>query len=104
MRGISVPDSIFDALASLRLAVVTMLTLGATCAYATFYQMDHGTEGLDSNLALFEGETTDRVTLLERSLQVALPDPAAQGYFPIRLREARRLPAPRSASRSPIRK
>jgi len=142
VHGTSLPDRIFDALASLRLAVVTMLTLGGTCAYATFYEMEHGTEavqrefyktwwfglilvtlgtnifcvmmkrypwkahhvgfvmahigiltllagslislhyGLDSNMALFEGETTDRVTLLERSLQVALPDQAAHGNFP----------------------
>jgi hypothetical protein len=30
--------------------------------------------GLDSNMALYEGETTDRVSLLGKSLQVALPD------------------------------
>ena len=34
---------IFDALASLRLAVVTMLTLGAVCSWGTFYEMNHGT-------------------------------------------------------------
>jgi hypothetical protein len=34
---------IFDALASLRLAVVTMLTLGAVCTWGTFYEMNHGT-------------------------------------------------------------
>lgn len=143
MRRSSLPDRIFAALASLRLAVLTMLTLGGTCAYATFYEMNHGTEaaqrefyqtwwfglilvtlgtnifcvmmkrypwkahhvgfvlahigiltllagslislhyGLDSNMALFEGETTDRVTLLQHSLQVALPDQAAQGSFPV---------------------
>lgn len=47
MRGTSLPDRSFDASASLRLAVVSMLTLGTTCAYATFYEMDHGT-GLHS--------------------------------------------------------
>jgi ResB-like family len=136
-------DRVFSGLGSLRLAVVTMLTLGSTCAYATFYEMSHGTEavqrdiyktwwfalilltlalnifcvmmsrypwkahhagfvlahigiltllagslislhyGLDSNMALYEGETTDRVTLLERSLQVALPESAAHGNFPV---------------------
>ena len=30
-------------LSSLRLAVVAMLTLGAVCAYATFYEMRNGT-------------------------------------------------------------
>ena len=30
-------------LSSLRLAVVTMVTLGSVCAYATFYEMQHGT-------------------------------------------------------------
>jgi len=30
-------------LSSLRLAVVTMVTLGAVCGYATFYEMQHGT-------------------------------------------------------------
>ena len=34
---------VFDGLASLRLAVVVMVTLGSTCAYATFYEMNHGT-------------------------------------------------------------
>ena len=39
MRG----SRLFDALASLRLAVVTMLTLGAVCSWGTFYEMNHGT-------------------------------------------------------------
>jgi hypothetical protein len=34
---------IFDALASLRLAVVTMVTLGSVCTWGTFYEMNHGT-------------------------------------------------------------
>ncbi len=34
---------LFDALASLRLAVVTMVTLGAVCSWGTFYEMNHGT-------------------------------------------------------------
>jgi hypothetical protein len=139
----SVITRVFDALASLRLAVVTMLTLGATCAYATFYEMRQGTEavqreiyqtpgftlilvtlginifcvmmkrypwkphhagfvlahigilallagslislhyGLDSNMALYEGESADRVSLLTRSLQVALPGQAGHGEFPV---------------------
>ncbi|HXY42296.1 MAG TPA: cytochrome c biogenesis protein ResB [Vicinamibacteria bacterium] len=129
-------------LASLRLAVVTMLTLGSVCAYATFYEMRNGTpavqrdiyqtpwfalilatlgvnvasvmvsrypwtrhhigflvahvgilailagslvsiyRGLDSNLALFEGETGERVTLHDRSLQLALPT-GARASFPV---------------------
>src|SRR5207245_8785628 len=38
--------------------------------------------GMDGNMALFEGETTDRVALLDRSLQVMVPgqDPAV---FPV---------------------
>ena len=136
-------NRVFGALASLRLAVVTMLTLGSTCAYATFYEMRHGTEavqreiyktpgftlilitlgvnifcvmmkrypwkphhvgfviahigiltlltgslvslhyGLDSNMALYEGETANRVSLLSRSLQVALPGHAAHGEFEV---------------------
>ncbi len=152
MAASSLPDRVFSALASLGLAVTTMLTLGGTCAYATFYEMSHGTEavqreiyktwwfalilvtlgcnifcammkrypfkrhhagfvmahigiltllagslislhyGLDSNMALFEGESTDRVTLLERSLQVALPDSAAHGHFPVAFEKS--APAP----------
>ena len=34
---------VFDALASLRLAVVTMVTLGTACITGTFYEMNHGT-------------------------------------------------------------
>jgi len=129
-------------LASLRLAVLTMLSLGAVCAWATFYEMDHGTEaaqrdifrtwwfaailvvlginilsvmvsrypwkphhagfliahvgiltllagslvslhyGLDSNLPLYEGESGDRVLLLDRAVMVALPGQAGHGQFP----------------------
>lgn len=39
--------------------------------------------GLDSNMALYEGETSDRVELLTKSLQVALPGQAAYGTFPV---------------------
>jgi hypothetical protein len=134
---------VFDGLASLRLAVVVMVTLGSTCAYATFYEMNHGTpavqreiyqtrgfslllgllgvnifavmmkrypwkehhvgfvmahigiltllagslislhRGLDSNMPLYEGETTDRVTLLEKALFVSVPGAATPGQFPV---------------------
>jgi hypothetical protein len=130
-------------LSSLRLAVVTMVTLGATCAYATFYEMRHGTpavqrdiyhtwwfaailgllglnvfsvmvsrypwtkhhigfltahvgilavlagsvvslyRGLDSNMALYEGETSNRVMLLEKALHVSVPGGAAPAIFPV---------------------
>jgi hypothetical protein len=130
-------------LSSLRLAVVTMLVLGAVCGYATFYEMQHGTpaaqrdiyltpwfaailgllglnvfavmvsrypwtkhhagfliahvgillllvgsvvslyRGLDSNMALFEGETSDRVALLEKALQVSVPGLGLSGTFPV---------------------
>jgi hypothetical protein len=129
--------------ASLRLAVVVMLTLGSTCAFATFYEMEHGTpavqrdiyqtpwfafllgllginvfsvmvsrwpwnkhqagfliahvgilailvgsvislyRGLDSNMALAEGETSDRVRLLEKALHVSIPNLGAHGVFPV---------------------
>ena len=131
-------------LSSLRLAVVTMVTLGSVCGFATFYEMQHGTpavqrdiyqtpwfafllgllgvnvfsvmvsrypwtkhhigfltahvgilavlvgsvvsiyRGLDSNMALFEGETSDRVSLLDKALQVSVPALGAQGSFPVR--------------------
>jgi hypothetical protein len=126
--------TLLDALASLRLAVVVILALAGTCAFATFYEMKHGTpaaqrdiymtwwfalilallganiffamvkrypfrshhtgfviahvgilillagslvslhRGLDSNMAIVEGETTDRVALLEKALHVGLPN------------------------------
>jgi hypothetical protein len=34
---------LFDTLSSLRLAVVTMVTLGSVCTFGTFYEMNHGT-------------------------------------------------------------
>jgi hypothetical protein len=152
MLGNALINRIFDALASLRLAVVTMLTLGTTCAFATFYEMQHGTEaaqreiyktpgftlilvtlginifcvmmkrypwkshhvgfvlahigiltllagslislhyGLDSNMPLFEGESTNRVTLLSKTLQVALPGHTSHGEFPAEFEK--RLPKP----------
>jgi hypothetical protein len=141
MPNHSLPKVVFKALASLRLAVCTMLTLGTTCAIATFYESKHGTAavqrvfyktpwfalilvtlgvnifcammsrypwkkhhvgfvlahigiltlltgsllslryGLDSNMALYEGESSERVSLLEKSLDVSLPDEAAHGSF-----------------------
>jgi len=43
MKTHSLSVRLFDALASLRLAVVTMVTLGAVCSWGTFYEMNHGT-------------------------------------------------------------
>ena len=37
-------------LSSLRLAVVTMLTLGSVAAFATFYEMRHGTPAVQRDL------------------------------------------------------
>jgi hypothetical protein len=139
-------------LSSLRLAVVTMLTLATVCGYATFYEMQNGTpaaqrdiyqtpwfafilgvlgtnvfavmvsrypwtkhhtgfliahvgillvlagslvslyRGLDSNMALLEGETSDRVALLEKALQVSVPGLGASGTFPVAFEK--RPPAP----------
>jgi ResB-like family len=130
-------------LASLRIAVVTMLTLAGTCAWATFYEMEHGTpaaqrdiymtpwfalilallgvnifavmvsrwpwkahhtgfviahigiltllagslvslhRGLDSNMPLYEGETSDRVSLLEKAIHVSIPATGERGSFPV---------------------
>ncbi len=124
---------VISTLASLRLAVFLMVAIGAASAFATFYEMEHGTaavqrlvyrswwfttllsllgvsiasvmvdrwpwkkhhagfllahvgilfllagslyslhSGLDSNMALYEGETTDRVTLFDKTVQVTLP-------------------------------
>ena len=134
---------VLSLVSSLRLAVVVMVTLGSTCAFATFYEMRHGTpavqrdiyqtwwfagllgllglnvfsvmvsrypwtkhhigfltahvgilavlagsvlslyRGLDSNMALYEGETSDRVMLLEKALQVTVPAAEAHGSFPV---------------------
>ncbi len=147
-------------LSSLRLAVVTMVTLGAVCGYATFYEMQNGTpaaqrdiyqtpwfafilgvlglnvfsvmvsrypwtkhhigfltahvgillvlagsvvslyRGLDSNMALFEGETSDRVALLEKALQVSVPSPGASGTFPVAFEKTP--PAPGREKRFPV--
>jgi hypothetical protein len=40
--------------------------------------------GLDSNMALYEGETSDRVTLRDRSLQVRIPALGVGATFPVR--------------------
>ncbi|HUL79922.1 MAG TPA: cytochrome c biogenesis protein ResB, partial [Vicinamibacteria bacterium] len=147
-------------LSSLRLAVVTMVTLASVCGYATFYEMRNGTPaaqrdiyqtpwfalilgllgtnvfsvmvsrypwtkhhigfliahvgilcvlagsilsnwgGLDSNMALAEGETSDRVALLERALQVSVPALDLRGEFPVLFEK--RPPAPGREKRFPL--
>jgi hypothetical protein len=47
--------------------------------------------GMDGNMALFEGETTDRVALLNKSLQVVMPG-REPGVFPVQFEK--RPPAP----------
>jgi hypothetical protein len=136
----------------LRLAVIVMITLGVVCAYATFYEMQHGTpavqrdiyqtpwfafllgllginvfsvmvsrwpwtkhhagfliahvgilailvgsvislyRGLDSNMALAEGETSDRVRLFDKALHVSVPSLGAHGVFPVVFEK--RVPSP----------
>jgi hypothetical protein len=135
--NVSAPRSparvLFDALASLRLAVTVMVTLGVTSLAATIYESKYNTAaaqrdiyqtwwfaailvalginifcammsrypwkkhhvgfvmahigiltllvgslislhyGLDSNMAVYEGETTDRVTLFDKVVDVELP-------------------------------
>src|SRR5258708_326968 len=161
MKQGPVGTRILDGLASLRLAVVVILTLAGTCAFATFYEMEHGTAavqrdiyrtpgftlllgllgvnifsvmvsrwpwrkhhigfvlahigilillagsvvslhtGLDSNTALFEGESTDRVTLLDKALFVSLPGPAGHGArFPAEFE--RRTPRADAEQRFPV--
>jgi hypothetical protein len=135
---------LFRFLASLRLSVVVMVTIGSICAYATFYEMRQGTpavqrdiygtawfafllgllglnvlasllgrwpwskhqvgfvaahvgillvlvgslvslyRGLDSNMALYEGETSDRVSLLEPALQAYVRGLGVSATFPVR--------------------
>jgi hypothetical protein len=147
-------------LSSLRLAVVTMVTLGSVCGYATFYEMRNGTpavqrdiyqtpwfaailgvlalnvfsvmvsrypwtkhhvgflvahvgilillagslvslhRGLDSNMALFEGETSDRVALLEKAVQASVPGLGASGSFPVVFEK--RPPVPGREQRFPM--
>ena len=136
---------LFRWLASLRLSVVVMVTIGVICACATFYEMRHGTpavqrdiygtpwfacllgllgvnllasmlgrwpwskhhvgfvaahvgillvlvgslvslyRGLDSSMALYEGETSDRVTLVERSASPESAPAAVQMLLPFRV-------------------
>jgi hypothetical protein len=143
MKDTSISGRLLSVLSSLRLAVVVMLTLGGTCAYATFYEMSHGTPavqreiyqtrgfsfllgllgvnifsvmvsrwpwkkhhagfllahvgilsllagslislhgGLDSNMALYEGESSDRVMLLEKALHVSVPGMGVRESFPV---------------------
>jgi hypothetical protein len=143
MHDKSFGGRVLSSLSSLRLAVVTMVTLAAVCGYATFYEMQNGTpaaqrdiyqtpwfafllgllglnvfavmvsrypwtkhhigfltahvgillvlvgsvvslyRGLDSNMALYEGETSDRVALLEKALQVSVPGLGVSGTFPV---------------------
>lgn len=39
--------------------------------------------GLDSNMALYEGETTNRVSLLEKALAVSIPGKGVRATFPV---------------------
>jgi hypothetical protein len=147
-------------LSSLRLAVVTMVTLASVCGYATFYEMHNGTpaaqrdiyqtpwfafilgvlavnvfsvmvsrypwtrhhtgfliahvgillvlagsvvslyRGLDSNMALYEGETSDRVALLEKAVQVSVPGLGVSGTFPVAFEK--KAPAPGREKRFPV--
>jgi hypothetical protein len=140
-------DRLYDGLASLRLAVVVMCSLGLTCLLATIYESKNGTAavqrevyqtgwfagilallgvnifcammkrypwkphhtgfvmahigiltllvgslvslhfGMDGNMALYEGETGDRVSLLHKSLQVTMPG-RAPGVFPVTLEKS----------------
>jgi hypothetical protein len=159
MNDKSFGGRVLSALSSLRLAVVTMVTLGSVCAYATFYEMYNGTpavqrdiyhtpwfafllgllglnvfsvmvsrypwtkhhvgfltahvgillvlagsvvslyRGLDSNMALFEGETSDRVALLEKSLQASVPG-VGGATFPVVFEK--RPPEPGREMRFPV--
>jgi hypothetical protein len=160
MNDNGIGGRVLSFLSSLRLAVVTMVTLAAVCGYATFYEMQHGTpaaqrdiyqtpwfalilgvlgtnvfavmvsrypwtkhhvgfltahvgillvlagsvwslyRGLDSNMALYEGETSDRVALLERALQVSVPGLGAGGTFPVAFEK--KPPAPGREQRFPL--
>jgi hypothetical protein len=160
MNDNSFGGRVLTFLSSLRLAVVTMVTLGAVCAYATFYEMQNGTpaaqrdiyqtpwfafilgllglnvfsvmvsrypwtkhhigfltahvgillvlagsvvslyRGLDSNMALFEGETSERVSLLDKTLQVSVPGLGTSGTFPVAFEK--KAPAPGREKRFPV--
>jgi ResB-like family protein len=156
MRQTVLARRVLGICSSLRLAVVVMLTLAGTCAFATFYEMSHGTpavqrdiyrtpafalllgllgvnifavmvsrwpwqkhhtgfviahvgiltllagslislhRGLDSNLPLYEGETSDRVSLLERALHVSVPG-VGSATFPVEFEK--NPPSPERAQR-----
>lgn len=138
----SIVAPVFDALASIRLAVVTMALLGVTCAWATIVESRRGTAaaqgefyrtwwfslmlgvlaanillsmlkrypwkrhhagfviahlgilsllagslvslryGLDSHMALYDGDTTDRVERVDKAVQVVLPGHAVHATLP----------------------
>jgi hypothetical protein len=161
MRPSDFAARLFAVCASLRLAVIVMVTLGATCAYATFYEMEYGTpavqrdiymtpyfalilgalgvnifavlmsrypwkihhtgfvlahigilillagslislhRGLDSNMPLYEGETGDRVTLLEKNLFVSDPARGLNAAFPVMFEK--QPPGPGREQRFPVR-
>src|SRR5688572_23979675 len=44
------PRRLFDMLASLRLAVPVMVTLGTTCLFATLYESKHGTAAVQRDV------------------------------------------------------
>jgi hypothetical protein len=160
MRTVHFGGRLFEALASLRLAVTVMVTLGVVCAAGTFYETSHGMPaaqrdiyrtwwfglllgflganvfcamvrrypwrshhvgfvtahvgilivlagslislhwGLDANLPLLEGETSDRVSLLDRVLYVALPGRGADDPFPVDFEK--RPPRPGREQRFPV--
>jgi hypothetical protein len=160
MSDKSLGGRVLAVLSSLRLAVVVMVTLGTTCAYATFYEMRNGTpavqrdiyqtpgfacilgllalnvfsvmvsrypwtkhhigfliahvgillvltgslvslyRGLDSNMALYEGETTNRVSLLEKALFVSIPGENVRSAFPVVLEK--HPPSPGHERRFPV--
>ena len=50
MNDKSFGGRVLSVLSSLRLAVVTMVTLGSVCAYATFYEMRNGTPAVQRDI------------------------------------------------------
>jgi hypothetical protein len=56
--------------------------------------------GLDSNMALFEGETSERVSLLDKTLQVSVPGLGTSGTFPVAFEK--KAPAPGREKRFPV--
>jgi hypothetical protein len=159
-RATRIVSLVAQALASLRLAVFLMVSLGLSCIVATFYEAAHGTPatqrafygtwwfasllvllgvnifasmmkrypwrahhagfviahvgilvllcgslvslrfGLDSNMALYEGETSDRLALLGQAVEVSLPEQGVQGSFDVDFE--RRPPRPGREQRFPI--